>query len=59
MLAVLAAFVLASPIRDRLAGRRVHPVGLRGGLVVLATIPLRTAIGMSPAWHAFATWLVR
>ena len=38
---------------------RVHPVSLGGGLLILAAFPIRVAIGLTPAWHSFAAWLIR
>jgi hypothetical protein len=59
MLGVLALFVVASPVRDLVARRRPHPVDIWGGLLVLASAPLRAALARTDAWHAFAAWLVR
>jgi hypothetical protein len=59
MFGLLGALVLASAVRDFLLRSRVHPVSLWGGLVILAVLPIRVAIGLTPAWHSFAVWLIR
>jgi hypothetical protein len=59
MFGVLALFVLAGPAYDLLTRRRVHPVFLWGGLLILASLPVRRAIGLSDAWHDFAAWVIR
>ena len=58
MFALLTAFLLAGPIQDLRTTRRVHPVNLWGSLIVLASFPLRRAIGTSDAWHRLAEWLI-
>lgn len=58
MLALLACFVAAGPMRDLLARRRPHPVDVWGGLFVLASPLLRGALARTEAWHAVAAWLV-
>jgi hypothetical protein len=55
---VMVAFLAAAPFRDRLNGRRAHPVSFWGGLALLASVPLRMAVAQSAAWHRFATWLI-
>jgi hypothetical protein len=59
MLGVMLLFVIASPLRDLVARRRPHPIDLWGGLLILVSVPLRTMIARTDAWHAFAGWLVR
>jgi hypothetical protein len=59
MLGLMLLFVLAGPVRDLLARRRPHPVDLLGGLLIVGSVPLRTAIARTDAWNAFAGWLVR
>jgi hypothetical protein len=59
MFGLFGALVLASAARDILLRLRVHPVGLRGGLTILAVFPIRVAIGLTGSWHAFAAWLIR
>jgi len=45
--------------RARAHGSRSRWVTAVLGLGILATFPLRIAVGTSASWHAFATWLVR
>ncbi len=59
MFGLLALFVLAGPAYELATRRRVHPVFLWGGLLILVSLPLRRAVGMSHAWHDFAAWLIR
>jgi hypothetical protein len=59
MFGLFGALVLASAARDILLRLRVHPVGLWGGLTILAVFPIRVAIGLTGSWHAFAAWLIR
>lgn len=51
-------FVALALIHDWRSGRRVHPIYLWGGLLLLLSGPLRFALGQSAPWHAFARWLV-
>jgi len=57
MFALLTLFVLAGPAHDLLTRRRVHPVYVWGGLLILASFPIRRAIGLSDTWHRIAAWL--
>ena len=59
MFGLLAALVLAPALYDRLAYPRVNPVSLCGGLLILATFPVRLVVGNSAPWHSFAAWLLR
>jgi hypothetical protein len=59
MFGLLASLVLASSVRDIVVRARLHPVSLWGGLLILATFPVRVTIGNSDAWHDFAAWLTR
>jgi hypothetical protein len=59
MFGLLAILVLAPAVRDFLRGSRARWLSLGVGLGVLATFPLRVAIGNSAAWRAFAAWLVQ
>jgi hypothetical protein len=53
------AFLFAGPIYDLVTRRRIHPVYIWGCLFSLATIvPVRIALGATPAWHHIAKWLV-
>lgn len=50
-------FVVVAMIQDWLTRRRVHPVYIAGGLILLASGPLRAVIGNSAAWQSFARLL--
>ena len=53
------AFLFAGPVYDLVTRRRVHPVYLWGCLFSLVTlVPVRIALGATPAWHHIAKWLV-
>jgi hypothetical protein len=58
MFGLLALFVLAGAAYDLLTRRRVHPVYLWGGLLILASLPVRRAVGLSETWHRVAAWLI-
>jgi hypothetical protein len=51
-------FVVVAMIHDWLSRRRVHPVYIFGGVILLISGPLRGAIGNSAAWNSFARMLV-
>ena len=51
--------VFAAMAYDRWTRGRVHPALLWGGLFLIASQPLRMAIGGTGTWLAFATWLTR
>jgi hypothetical protein len=55
---LLVAFIAVGPIYDRLSRGRVQPVSLWGGLAILASVPLRTFVGSTAAWHALGRWLI-
>lgn len=50
-------FIAAIGIHDWRTAGRVHPVTLWGGLTLLASFPLRLALGNSDPWLRFAEWL--
>jgi len=50
-------FIVAMLVYDLATRRKVHPATIWGGLVVLASQPLRLMISGTPAWLAFAGWL--
>ena len=58
MFGLLSLFVLAGPAYDLATRRRVHPIYFWGGLLILASFPLRRMIGNSDPWHRFAAWLI-
>jgi hypothetical protein len=51
-------FVIVAMLHDWISRRRVHPVYLWGGAVLLVSGPLRAALGNSAAWQAIARFLV-
>jgi hypothetical protein len=51
-------FVVVAMIYDWLTRRRIHPVYIVGGLILLVSGPLRAVIGNSAAWQSFARMLV-
>lgn len=51
-------FVLALAINDFVTRGRVHRATLWGGLVLIASQPLRLMISGTPEWLAFARWLI-
>ncbi len=50
-------FIVALVVYDLRTRGRIHPATLWGGLFLLASQPLRLAIGFSGPWQAFADWL--
>jgi len=51
-------FVVVAMIHDWRTRRRVHPVYIWGGLILLLAGPLRAALANTAAWQAFARFLV-
>jgi hypothetical protein len=51
-------FVIAAIIHDWQSHRRLHPLYLWGGLIILLSGPVRDGIGHTAAWQSFARWLV-
>jgi hypothetical protein len=51
-------FVVVAMIHDWLSRRRVHPVYIVGGVILLVSGPLRAVVGNSAAWQSFARMLV-
>ena len=58
MFGLLVLFVLAGPSYDLITRRRVHAVYVWGGLLILASFPIRRAIGTSETWHRIAAWMI-
>lgn len=56
--AILLPLLLAGPVRDLATRRRVHPVDVWGGLLIVASFPARRALAGTETWHAIAAWLV-
>ena len=50
-------FIVAMLVYDLATRRKVHPATIWGGLVIVASQPLRLMISGTPAWLAFASWL--
>lgn len=50
-------FIVALLVYDLATRRKAHPATIWGGLVILASQPLRLMISGTPAWLAFAGWL--
>jgi hypothetical protein len=50
-------FIVAMLVYDLSTTRKVHPATIWGGLVIVASQPLRLMISGTPAWLAFAGWL--
>ncbi len=51
------AFIVALAIWDFRSRGRLHAVTKWGGIVVIASQPLRLALSATPAWIAIAAWL--
>jgi hypothetical protein len=58
MFGLLATLVLAPAARDLVARARLRWLSVGVGLAILATFPLRVAIGNSTGWRTLAAWLV-
>ena len=56
---VVDAFVVAVLVYDVVTRRRVHPASLCGGLLIVASQPVRFALSGTDAWLAFADVLIR
>jgi hypothetical protein len=52
-------FILALLMHDLVIRRRVHPATIWGGVLIVASQPLRLMIAGTPGWMAFASWLTR
>jgi hypothetical protein len=52
-------FIVALLIYDLVTRRKVHPATMWGGLLVVASQPLRLVIAGTPTWMAFAGWVTR
>jgi hypothetical protein len=50
-------FIVALLVYDLATRRKVHPATIWGGLVIVASQPVRLMISGTPAWLAFAGWL--
>jgi hypothetical protein len=52
-------FIVALLVYDLVTRRKIHPATIWGGLLLVASQPLRLIIAGTPAWMAFAGWLTR
>ncbi|HEV2086561.1 MAG TPA: hypothetical protein VGR09_15920 [Gemmatimonadales bacterium] len=52
-------FIVVMLVYDLVTRRRIHPATIWGGLLIVASQPLRLMISGTPAWLAFASWLTR
>jgi hypothetical protein len=52
-------FIVVMLVYDLATRRRVHPATIWGGLVLVASQPLRLMISGTAAWTAFAAWATR
>ncbi len=52
-------FIVAAVLYDLASRRRVHPVYMWGGLLIVAGQSLRTVLGRTETWHAIARVLLR
>ena len=50
-------FIVVLLIYDLATRRKIHPATVWGGLLVVASQPLRLMIAGTPAWLAFAKWI--
>lgn len=55
--AVTDLFIAACVFYDLFTLRRIHRATLLGGLLIIASQPLRLMLGGTQVWVAFATWL--
>ncbi|MFL5403485.1 MAG: hypothetical protein ACJ8BF_11780 [Gemmatimonadales bacterium] len=51
-------FIVAMLVFDLSTRKKIHPATIWGGLLIVASQPLRLIISGTPAWMAFARWLV-
>jgi len=58
-LAILVPLLLAGPVRDLWLRRRVHPVDVWGGALIVASFPARRLLAGTELWHTVAEWLTR
>ena len=52
-------FIVALLVYDLTTRKKVHPATIWGGLLIVASQPLRLMIAGTPAWLGFAGWLTR
>ncbi len=59
MFGLLLGLAFAWAVRDLIVDRCYFPLTLGCGMAIIATFPLRIAIGRSALWHSVAQWLIR
>jgi hypothetical protein len=52
-------FIVALLIYDLATRKKIHPATIWGGLLIVASQPLRLMISGTPAWLTFAGWITR
>ena len=52
-------FIVACIVYDLTTRRKVHPATIWGGLLIVASQPLRLIISGTATWMTFASWLTR
>jgi hypothetical protein len=52
-------FIVAVLVNDLTTRKKIHPATIWGGLLIVASQPLRLMVSGTPAWMAFAGWLTR
>lgn len=52
-------FIVALLVYDLATRKKVHPATIWGGLLIVASQPLRLMISGTPGWLAFAGWLTQ
>jgi hypothetical protein len=57
VMVTVAVLLLPLFVYDAFTLRRIHPVTWVGTLLVLAVIPLHSAVGYTAGWQYFADWL--
>ena len=53
-----SVIVIACIAYDYAQHRRLHPAYLWGGLLIILSFPLRLIVAGTPAWQAFARWMI-
>jgi hypothetical protein len=60
ILVPLAALLSASAIHDKISHARIHPVSLRGAVLLFVWFVVQARIiAPSAAWHRLAAWLIQ
>ena len=52
-------FAVAGMVYDRVSRGRIHRAYVWGAPIIALSVPVRLAISGTPAWQAFAAWLIR